>query len=98
MYEFHSLATRTNYHFISLVKETLSSWGINSENKLRAYNAVLELILVSWCIIPPPRLRAGIVPVSPLEPAGIDGSSIASTSFVMMVVKLSRFENCIILQ
>lgn len=54
MWEFHSLATKTNYHFINLVKEMLSSWWINSENKLRAYNrvlVVLELILVSWCII-----------------------------------------------
>lgn len=92
--QFHSLATKTNYHLINFLSETLASWRIHSENKTRAHNTVmvLERVLVSWCIIFH-RLRPGIVPVSLMEPAGIGGSFIALTPFVMMAVKLSRFAN-----
>lgn len=56
----------------------------------------LLLILVSWCIILHSCISFGILPVSPFEPAGIDGTSIALNPFVMMAEELSRFEKAII--
>lgn len=64
----------------SLFSERLSIWCNNSENKLRVYNTVLvlELILVSWCII--------LHPASDLESC----QSLCLNQLVLMALPLHR--------
>lgn len=66
--------------FFSLFSERLSIWCNNSENKLRVYNTVLvlELILVSWCII--------LHPASDLESC----QSLCLNQLVLMALPLHR--------